>query len=215
MELVSAKQSKCIVLALEPRPRPGQWTIKYRMEQCFITYILAASSANYSITKAVYDQGWARNGAIKTANSSMASPYHLAKTMAVRCFEHYSPGAEPTNLPTIMLYIKIRQNPRAYQLQLLQSQSQTMVMATAIRWGLTASNIRNGYTASSPTNDQGFIALPPPCLLCLLHPMNQWLRWNFYYYVLGDKIFKEYGFADAFSLDVLRNRSMVWWCFWQ
>lgn len=25
-------------------------------------------------------------------------------------------------------------------------------------WGLTAGDIKNGYTASSPTNDQGFIA---------------------------------------------------------
>ena len=28
---------------------------------------------------------------------------------------------------------------------------------------------------------------------------------KYFYYVLGDKIFKEYGFVDAFSLDVIKN----------
>ena len=37
--------------------------------ECLITYVLAASSNTHSITKAVYDNGFARNGAIKNNNS--------------------------------------------------------------------------------------------------------------------------------------------------
>ncbi len=34
-------------------------------DEPLITYVLAAASPNYSINKSVYQNGWARNGAIK------------------------------------------------------------------------------------------------------------------------------------------------------
>ncbi len=34
--------------------------------ECLITYVLAASSPTHAIPKSVYDEGWARNGAMKT-----------------------------------------------------------------------------------------------------------------------------------------------------
>jgi len=68
-------------------------------------------------------------------------------------------------------------------------------------WGLTASDIKGGYTASSPGNDQGFIA--PTAAICSLPftPEESLQALNFFYYKLGDKIWKQYGFVDAFSLD--------------
>jgi hypothetical protein len=67
-------------------------------------------------------------------------------------------------------------------------------------WGLTASDIQNGYTASSPTNDRGVIA-PTAALSSMPYaPENSLKALRFFYYKLGDKLFKEYGFVDAFSL---------------
>jgi hypothetical protein len=67
-------------------------------------------------------------------------------------------------------------------------------------WGLTASDIKNGYTASSPTNDQGFIA-PTAALASFPYtPKESMQALKFFYYTLGDKIWKEYGFVDSFSL---------------
>ena len=67
-------------------------------------------------------------------------------------------------------------------------------------WGLTASDIPGGYTASSPTNDRGVIA-PTAALASFPYtPAESMAALKFYYYVLGDKIWKEYGFTDAFSL---------------
>jgi hypothetical protein len=67
-------------------------------------------------------------------------------------------------------------------------------------WGLTASDIPNGYTASSPTNDVGVIA-PTAALSSFPYtPTESMKALRFFYYVLGDKIWKQYGFVDAFSL---------------
>ena len=67
-------------------------------------------------------------------------------------------------------------------------------------WGLTASDILNSYTASSPTNDKGTIA-PTAALSSMPYtPEESMKALRYFYYVLGDRLFKEYGFRDAFNL---------------
>jgi hypothetical protein len=68
-------------------------------------------------------------------------------------------------------------------------------------WGLTASDIQNGYTASSPSNDQGFIAPTAAISSMPFTPAESLAALNFFYYKLGDKIWGYYGFVDAFSLE--------------
>ena len=70
-------------------------------------------------------------------------------------------------------------------------------------WGLTASDIQNGYNASSPTNDIGVIAPTAAISSFPYTPTESMKALKFFYYVLGDKIWKEYGFVDAFSLQDL------------
>ena len=68
-------------------------------------------------------------------------------------------------------------------------------------WGLTASDLPVGYGASSPSNDKGVIA-PTAALSSFPYtPTESMQALKFFYYKLGDKIFKEYGFVDAFSLN--------------
>jgi hypothetical protein len=57
-----------------------------------------------------------------------------------------------------------------------------------------------GYTASSPTNDRGVITRLQRSPRCL-HPNRIDAALKFFYYKLGDKIFKDFGFVDAFSLE--------------
>ena len=67
-------------------------------------------------------------------------------------------------------------------------------------WGLTASDIPNGYSACSPANDLGVIA-PTAALSSFPYtPVESMNALKFFYYKLGDKIWKQYGFTDAFSL---------------
>jgi hypothetical protein len=72
-------------------------------------------------------------------------------------------------------------------------------------WGLTASDINGGYTASSPTNDVGVIA-PTAALSAIPYtPEYSIQALRHFYYDLGDKIWGEYGFVDAF------NESQNWY----
>ena len=67
-------------------------------------------------------------------------------------------------------------------------------------WGLTASDIPNGYSASSPSNDIGVIAPTAAISSIPYTPVESMKALKFFYYVLGDKIWGQYGFKDAFSL---------------
>ena len=66
----------------------------------------------------------------------------------------------------------------------------------SFRW----SDIPNGYTASSPGNDNGTIA-PTAAVASIPYTPEESLKAiRYFYYVLGDKLFKEYGFRDSFNL---------------
>lgn len=178
--------------------------------ECLVTYVLAASSKNYSIPKEVYDDGWAKNGGIKNGSQYYGYTLPLGSNLGGPLFfEHYSfLGLNPNGLTD------------AYADYQLQTKNHTLINYSYCKanpgqyygysdsvWGLTASTIKDGYTASSPTNDLGFIA-PTAAISSLPYtPAESMAALKFFYYVLGDKLFGEYGFRDAFSLDVVRNNS--------
>jgi hypothetical protein len=172
--------------------------------ECLITYVLAASSNTHAISKIVYDNGFAKNGAIKNNNSYYGYPLPLGEAYGGPLFfEQYTfLGINPTGLTDgyadywkqVVNHTKInfeycRQNPRKYYGYSSQC------------WGLTASDIQNGYTASSPTNDQGFIAPTAAISSIPFTPVESIQALNFLYYKLGDKIWGQYGFVDSFNLD--------------
>jgi hypothetical protein len=67
-------------------------------------------------------------------------------------------------------------------------------------WGLTASDEQNGYSAHSPTNDDGVIS-PTAAISSLAYtPTESMAALRFFYYKLGDKLWGQYGFVDAFNL---------------
>jgi len=67
-------------------------------------------------------------------------------------------------------------------------------------WGLTASDGTNGYSAHSPNNDRGVIAPTAAVASLPFTPEESMAAIRYFYYVLGDKLWGEYGFQDAFDL---------------
>ena len=66
-------------------------------------------------------------------------------------------------------------------------------------WGLTASDTYNGYAAHSPAEDNGTIT-PTAALSAFPYtPEYSMQALKHFYYDLGDKIWSEYGFVDAFN----------------
>ena len=182
------------------------WIINFKIQgwnETLLSYILGASSTTFSIPKVVYTSGWATGGAFTNGNTYYGYPLPLGPNLGGPLFfEHYSfLGVNPNGLTdayanyatqtknhTLINYNYCKANPNNYY-----GYSDSV-------WGLTASDIPNGYSASSPTNDLGVIA-PTAALSSFPYtPTESMKALKFYYYVLGDKIFKQYGFVDAFKL---------------
>ena len=171
--------------------------------ECLVTYVLAASSPTYPILPIVYNNGWAQNGAMANNNTYYGLPLPLGPAYGGPLFfAHYSfLGIDPNNLSD------------AYANYFTQNKNHTLINYnhcvnnpngnfgySNLCWGLTASDIENDYTASSPTNDRGFIA-PTAALSSFPYtPAESMNALKFFYYKLGDKIWGNYGFVDAFSL---------------
>lgn len=171
--------------------------------ECLITYVLAASSATHSIPKVVYDYGFANNGGIKNNNSYYGITLPLGNAFGGPLFfEQYSfLGINPTSLNDTYAdyhvqtvshsrinYEYCRHNPKNYY------------GYSNLCWGLTASDIQGGYTASSPTNDVGVIAPTAAVSSLPFTPAESMSALKFFYYQMGDKLWGQYGFYDAFNL---------------
>jgi hypothetical protein len=66
-------------------------------------------------------------------------------------------------------------------------------------WGLTASDSDGGYDAHSPTNDKGVITPTAALSSFPFTPDESMDALHFFYYSLGDRLWGEYGFYDAFN----------------
>ena len=167
-----------------------------------MTYLLAASSPTHRVSKEVYDQGWAsgaRNGKKFYDITLPLGPDYGGPLF----FAHYSfLGLDPRNLSDAyanyweqnVAHSKINHaycvaNPKKYY------------GYSDICWGLTASDYSGGYTASSPTHDTGTIAPTAAISSMPYTPEESIAAMEYFYYKLGKRLWGEYGFYDAFSLE--------------
>lgn len=171
--------------------------------ESLIVYVLAASSPTYSITKQVYDNGWARNGNMRNGKTFYDITLPLGEDRGGPLFfAHYSfLGLDPRNLSDQYAdYWEQNVAHAAINHNYCKANPSNYYGYGANCWGLTASDIPDGYTASSPNNDRGTIA-PTGALASFPYtPEESMQALHFYYYTIGDKLWGEYGFKDAFNL---------------
>lgn len=171
--------------------------------EALITYVLAASSPTSAIPKIVYDNGWAQNGAMKNGKTFYSYQLPLGPDYGGPLFfEHYSfLGIDPNGLrDTYASYQSQTINHTKINYEYCKANPKGYYGYSAQCWGLTASDIQNGYTASSPTNDVGVIAPTAALSSFPYSPTESMQALKFFYYKLGDKLWGQYGFKDAFSL---------------
>ena len=182
------------------------WDMNFKLSgwnEALITYILAESSPNFSISKTVYDEGWARNGQMRNGKQFYGITLPLGPDLGGPLFfAHYSfLGINPNGLTdsyanygtqnvahSLINYNYCKTNPKKFS-----GYSENC-------WGLTASDEKNGYSAHEPNNDNGTIS-PTAALSSMPYtPKESMQALRFFYYKLGDKIWRNYGFVDAFNL---------------
>ncbi|MBO9681513.1 MAG: Ig-like domain-containing protein [Flavisolibacter sp.] len=170
--------------------------------ETLITYVLAASSATHGISKPVYDSGFARNGAIKNGNTYYGYQLPLGENLGGPLFfEHYSfMGINPNGLvDQYASYQSQTINHTKINYEYCKANPKGWYGYSDQCWGLSASDIPNGYTASSPTNDVGVIA-PTAALSSFPYTPDKSMKaLKHFYNDLGDKIWGQYGFVDGFS----------------
>lgn len=167
-----------------------------------MTYILAAASPTHPIEPSVYHSGYARGGAMVNGDSfyGITLPLGNSDFGGPLFFSHYSYlGLDPRNLEddyanywtqnvnhSLINHQYCVRNPRRYFGYSEQC------------WGLTASDSYNGYTAHSPTNDRGVITPTAALSSIVFTPEESLAALHHFYYHLGDRLWGEYGFYDAF-----------------
>jgi len=177
-------------------------------DEALMVYVLAAGSPTFSIPAEVYHNGWARNGGYPMVNNQMFYGIRLPLGPTLGgplFFSHYSfLGLDPRNLrdryasywEQLVAHTKVN---RAYCID----NPNNFAGYSEHVWGLTASDIEGGYTASSPTNDVGVIAPTAALSSMPFTPEYSMQALRFFYHVLGDKIWGPHGFYDAFNLTTL------------
>jgi hypothetical protein len=172
--------------------------------ECLITYLLAASSPTHSIPLQVYDEGFARNGSMRNGRQFYSITLPLGPDYGGPLFfSHYSfLGVDPRGLKDkwadyeaqVVNHSKInhdycKANPRKHY-----GYSDSC-------WGLTASDNSTGYSAHSPTNDLGVISPTAALSSMPFTPTESMKALHYFYYVMGDRLWKRNGFVDAFELN--------------
>ncbi|MBT0812411.1 Ig-like domain-containing protein [Litoribacter ruber] len=182
-----------------------QWAMNLPIQgynECLITYVLAAASPTHSIEKSVYDNGWARSGNMVNGGAFYDIPLPLGEDYGgPMFFSHYSfLGLDPRNLQDQYAnYWEQSVNHTLINRAYCIDNPSGFVGYGENSWGLTASDNHLGYSAHSPRNDLGVIT-PTAALSSFPYtPEESMEALKFFYYTLGDRLWGEYGFHDAFN----------------
>jgi hypothetical protein len=172
--------------------------------ECLIMYILAASGSNetYAVNSSVYHRGWAQSSFFKNGKEfygiklplgfDYGGPLFFSQYSFLGLDPHglkdqYADYWEQNHNHTLINHEHCIRNPNKFK-----GYGENC-------WGLTASDTYNGYAAHSPTEDIGTIS-PTAALSAFPYtPEYSMKALKHFYYDLGDKIWSEYGFVDAFN----------------
>jgi hypothetical protein len=172
--------------------------------ECLIMYVLAASGSNerYAVGANVYHRGWAESNFFKNGKEFYGIKLPLGFDYGGPLFfSHYSfLGLDPRGLQDRYAdYWEQNKNHTLINREHCVRNPNKFKGYGENCWGLTASDTYNGYDAYSPTNDKGTIT-PTAALSAFPYtPEYSMQALKHFYYDLGDKIWSEYGFVDAFN----------------
>jgi hypothetical protein len=176
--------------------------------EALIVYVLAKTSANHGIDADVYHKGWASSGGIMNGNSYYGITLPVGYPFGGPLFfAHYSfMGLDPRGLSdSYANYWTQNRNHSLINQQHSVENPGNYIGYSAESWGLTASDEPGGYSAHEPNRDNGTITPTAAVSSIPYSPEESMDAIRHFYYKLGDKLWGEYGFYDAF------NPTEGWW----
>jgi hypothetical protein len=183
-----------------------EWKMNHAIQgynECMIAYLLAIASPTYPMPATSYHRGWAKPADYANANSFYGYRQWVGPEKGGPLFfTHYSHlGFDPRdksdgfcnyfdNSRNISLINRAYciENPKGY------------AGYSDLVWGLTASFNPSGYSAHSPTNDNGTIS-PTAALSAMPYiPAESLATLKHLYHTYGKDLWGPFGFVDAFNL---------------
>lgn len=172
--------------------------------EALATYVLAAGSEKYAIEKDHYVNGWARNGSFTNGNMYQGIRLPLGPDYGGPLFlSQYSfLGINPFGLSDDYIAdysVQCRNHTLINRAYCMENPNKFPGYSRS-SWGLTASDNPIGYSAHSPRNDMGVITPTGALGAFPFTPEESLEALHFFYYTLGDKLWGDYGFKDAYSV---------------
>ena len=187
------------------------WSMNFPVHgynECFIMYVLAASSPTHTVPAAVYHEGWAGNGNINKNTAYDGDTLHL-----------FMQGGLPHGGPLFWSqYSYLGLNPKGlkdkYADYWEENTTQSLINYKWCvnnpkhfkgygknSWGLTASYSVNGYAAHAPDmeNDLGVISPTAAISAMPYTPKESMAAIRYWYENKKNKLWGKYGFYDAYS----------------
>ncbi len=176
--------------------------------EALIMYILAAASPTHPVKKEVYEQGWARGGAITRDTvfyglETELDHYENDKSPVGPMFwAHYSYlGLNPKELKDQYAdYWKLNVNHAQIQYKYCVDNPSDYEGYGENCWGLTSSYSMKGYAGHRPDKDLGVIS-PTAALSSMPYTPDESKRFLKFMYTQQDSLIGKYGPYDAFSLE--------------
>jgi hypothetical protein len=172
--------------------------------ECLITYVLAASSPYHAISKDVYNGSWTGSGGFKNGKSyyGIVLPLGNYEGGGPLFFEQYTfMGLDPRGLTDDLgndYWEQVRNHTLINRAYCIANPKHYKGYGENC-WGLTAGDSYKGYIAHCPDTDLGVIQ-PTAALSSFPYtPEYSMQALKHFYYDLGNKIWKQYGFVDGFS----------------
>jgi hypothetical protein len=185
-------------------PNQG-WSMNHEIRgwnECLITYVLAASAPRYPIQPDVYHRGWVQSQNFRNEREFYGITLPLGPDYGGPLFfaQFSFLGLDPRGLTdryadyfqqnvahTLINYEHCVRNPHGFK------------GYGPDCWGLTSSDDHLSYHGHAPDRDLGVIT-PSAALSSFPYtPEHSMAALRHFYYRLGDRIWGEYGFVDAFS----------------
>jgi len=169
--------------------------------ECLITQVMAASSANHAISPDIYHASWARGSDFATGRKfgDIALPLGPEKGGPL-FFAHYSfMGLDPRGLQDSYAdyWVQNLSHVLINRQHCLENPSGFDGYSEQC-WGLSACDGDIGYSDHSPTNDRGIVA-PTAALSSMPYTPEYSLQaLRHFYEDRGDRLWGAYGFYDSF-----------------
>lgn len=165
-------------------------------------YLLGIASPTHPIPAECYEDGWVTDW-YENGKSFYGRKIWVGPDLGGRLFWYHYPflAFDPRGRDAHCNYFENSRNVALIHRDYCRENPQKRAGFSEVSWGLTSSDVPNGYRANEPGNEDGTIA-PTAALSSMPYtPDESMAALRHFYHTHGARLFGPFGFRDAFNLD--------------